>query len=278
MSDLATATDLDLVPVRGAAPATPVQVRPRAPLRDAATMVGRSLRLSRRNLDAMLTSLSLPIMLMLLFVYLFGGAINTGTRYVTYVVPGVLLLCAGFGSSLTAVAVCQDMTNGIIDRFRSMDISGAAVLTGHVAASLVRNLVSTALVLGVAFLIGFRPHAGPGQWLAAISLIVLFILAISWLAAAAGLLLRSPEAAGGFTFFVMFLPYPSSAFVPIDTMPGWIHGFARNQPVTPVIEALRALLLDTPVGSGAWRAVAWCTGILLVSVALATVIFRRRTG
>jgi ABC-2 type transport system permease protein len=241
-------------------------------------MVGRSLRLSRRNLDAMLTSLSLPIMLMLLFVYLFGGAINTGTRYVTYVVPGVLLLCAGFGSSLTAVAVCQDMTNGIIDRFRSMDISGAAVLTGHVVASLVRNLVSTALVLGVAFLIGFRPHAGPARWLAAISLIVLFILAISWLAAAAGLLLRSPEAAGGFTFFVMFLPYPSSAFVPIDTMPGWIHGFARNQPVTPVIEALRALLLDTPVGGSGWRAVAWCAGILLVSVMLATVIFRRRTG
>ncbi len=253
-------------------------VRGRAPLRDAATMIGRSVRMSRRNIEAVMTSLTLPIMLMLMFVYLFGGAIDTGTKYVTYVVPGVLLLCAGFGSSLTAVSVCQDMTNGIIDRFRSMDISGAAVLAGHVVASVLRNLASTVLVFAVAFAIGFRPHAGPVQWLAALGLLVLFILAISWFSAAIGVLVRTPEAAGGFTFFIMFLPYPSSAFVPVDTMPSWVHGFARHQPITPVIETLRALLLDTPVGNSGWQALAWSVAILLGSIALATVLFRRRIG
>jgi ABC-2 type transport system permease protein len=242
------------------------------------TMAGRSLRLTRRQLDALLMSLMLPIMLMLVFVYLFGGAIQTGTEYVTYVVPGVLLLCAGFGSATTAVSVSNDLTGGIIDRFRSMDISGTAVLNGHVAASAVRNLASTVVVFGVAFLIGFRPHAGAAAWLAATGVLVAFVLAISWLAAAFGVLAKTPEAAGGFSFFVMFVPYASSAFVPIDTMPSWLHGFARNQPVTPVIETLRALLLDQPVGDSAWLALTWCGGILVGSIALAAVFFRRRTA
>jgi ABC-2 type transport system permease protein len=242
------------------------------------TMAGRSLRLSLRTPDALLTSLMLPIMLMLLFVYLFGGAIQTGTRYVTYVVPGVLLLCAGFGAATTAVGVSQDLHGGIIDRFRSMDVAGAAVLAGHVTASIARNLASTVLVLGVAFLIGFRPSAGPADWLAAGGVLLLFILAISWLSAAVGVLARSPEAAGGFAFFMVFLPYPSSAFVPIDTMPAWLHGFANHQPVTPVIETLRGLLLDAPVGTSPWLALAWCGGILAASVALSSVLFRRRTA
>jgi ABC-2 type transport system permease protein len=248
------------------------------PLTASLTMAGRSLRLTRRQLDALLMSLMLPIMLMLVFVYLFGGAIQTGTKYVTYVVPGVLLLCAGFGSATTAVSVSNDLTGGIIDRFRSLDISGTAVLNGHVAASAVRNLASTVVVFGVAFLIGFRPHAGAAAWLAAIGVLVAFLLAISWLAAAFGVLAKTPEAAGGFSFFVMFVPYASSAFVPIDTMPSWLHGFARNQPVTPVIETLRALLLDQPVGDSAWLALTWCGGILVGSIALAAVFFRRRTA
>jgi ABC-2 type transport system permease protein len=247
-------------------------------LADAVTMSGRSLRMARRNLDVLLTSLLLPVLLMLLFVYLFGGAIQTGTRYVTYVVPGVLLLCAGFGASMTAVSVTTDMTGGIVDRFRSMDVAGASVLSGHVTASMVRNLASTVLVFAVAFLIGFRPDAGPLDWLAAVGVLLLFILAISWLAAAVGLLARSPEAAGGFSFLVMFLPYPSSAFVPIDTMPTWLHGFAANQPVTPVIETLRGLLLGLPVGTSPWKAVAWCLGILVASVAVSGLLFRRRTA
>lgn len=245
---------------------------------DWAAMAGRSLRMARRNVDVLLTSLLLPVLLMLLFVYLFGGAIQTGTRYVTYVVPGVLLLCAGFGASMTAVSVTTDMTGGIIDRFRSLDVTGPAILAGHVAASVVRNLASTVLVFGVAFLIGFRPNAGPLDWLAAAGVLLLFILAISWLSAAVGLLARSPEAAGGFSFLVMFLPYPSSAFVPIETMPAWIHGFAQHQPVTPVIETLRGLLLGLPVGTSPARAVAWCLGILVASVAVSGVLFRRRTA
>ena len=245
---------------------------------DSLTLAGRCLRLTRRNPEALLTALLLPIMLMLLFVYLFGGAIDTGTKYVTYVVPGVLLLCAGYGSSLTAVSVTQDMAGGIVDRLRSLDVRGAAVLAGHVTASLVRNAASTVLVFAVAFAIGFRPHAGLVDWLAAAGVLLVFVLAISWLSAAIGLLTHTAEAAGGFTFLVMFLPYPSSAFVPIDTMPSWLHGFATHQPVTPVIETLRGLLLGTPVGSSPWHALAWCGAILAASIALSGALFARRTA
>jgi ABC-2 type transport system permease protein len=249
-----------------------------AALTDAVTMSGRSLRMARRNVDVLLTSLLLPVLIMLLFVYLFGGAIETGTRYVTYVVPGVVLLSAGFGAATTAVSVTTDLTGGIIDRFRSLDVAGASVLAGHVAASVVRNIASTVLVFAVAYAIGFRPSAGPLDWLAVAGILVVFIVAISWLSAAFGLLARSPEAAGGFSFLVMFLPYPSSAFVPVETMPGWLHGFANNQPVTPVIETLRGLLLDTPVGASPWKALAWSLAILVAAVAASGVLFRRRTA
>jgi ABC-2 type transport system permease protein len=244
---------------------------------DALILSGRCLRLSRRNIEALLTSLMLPIMLMLMFVYLFGGAIHIGTKYVTYVVPGVLLLCAGYGASITAVSVSDDMTGGIVDRFRSLDVGGASVLAGHVTASVVRNAASTVLVLGVGVLIGFRPHADMLHWLAAGGVLLLFVLALSWFAAVIGLLARTPEGANGFTFFVMFLPYPSSAFVPIHTMPSLIQGFAEHQPVTPVIETIRSLLLGTPAGSSPWQAVTWCSGILVVSITLAATLFHRRT-
>jgi ABC-2 type transport system permease protein len=244
---------------------------------DALTMSGRCLRLSRRNPEALLTSLMLPVMLMLLFVYLFGGAIETGTRYVTYVVPGLLLLCAGYGASITAVSVANDMTGGIVDRLRSLDVGGAAFLAGHVTASVARNAASTTLVLAVGLLIGFRPDADALEWVAAAGVLLAFVLALSWLAAVIGLLARSPEGANAFTFFVMFLPYPSSAFVPVDTMPSWIQGFAGHQPVTPVIETIRSLLLGTPAGSSPWQALAWCAGLLTVSITLAGVLFRRRT-
>ncbi|SDL09545.1 ABC transporter permease [Streptomyces indicus] len=249
-------------------------------LTDTLVMSGRALRMSRRNVDALITALALPVMLLLIFVYFFGGAIETGTteQYVTYVVPGVLLLCAGFGSSNTAMAVVEDLKNGIIDRFRSLDISGAPILAGHVFASAARNLVATALVFALAFAIGFRPSATWAGWLAALGILVAFILALSWLSAAVGLLAKSPEAAGGFTFFVSFLPYPSSAFVPTDSMPSWLQGFAEHQPISQVIESLRGLLLGQPVGSTPWVALAWCAGILGVSVVGAGVLFRRRTA
>ncbi len=237
-----------------------------------AAMAGRNVRLSRRNLDALITSLMLPVMLMIVFVYLFGGAINTPTRYITYVVPGVLLLCAGFGAATTAVTVSQDMGSGIIDRFRSLDVGGAAVLGGHVAASLVRNTASTVLVFGVAFLLGFRTDADAGQWLAAAGILLLFIAAISWMGATVGLLVKSPEAANAFTFVAMFLCYASSALVPIGTMAPWIRGFAHHQPYTPVIETLRQLLAGGPAGDP-WSAVAWCSGILVVSVTASALLF-----
>jgi ABC-2 type transport system permease protein len=246
---------------------------------DALTMSGRAIRLSLRHVDALLTALFLPVMLMVLFVELFGGAIETGaTSYVTYVVPGVILLCAGFGSATTAVSVSRDMTGGIVDRLRAMDVGGPAVMAGHVAASVVRNAASAVLVLAMALLLGFRPSAGVLAWLAVAGLLLCFVVAVSWLAAAIGLVASSPEAANGFTFVVMFLPYASSAFVPVDTMPGWLHGFAAHQPVTPIVETLRGLLLGTPVGSEAWTAVAWCAGILAVSIAAAAALFRRRTA
>jgi ABC-2 type transport system permease protein len=263
----------DLTPPRAAAPGAPARV-----LTHCLVMAARCTRLSARNTDALLTSLILPVMLMLVFVYFFGGAIDTGTRYVTYVVPGVLVLCAGYGAAATAVGVAGDMAEGVVDRFRSLDVGGTSLLAGHVAASAARNAAATGVVLAVALAIGFRPEAGPAGWAAAAGVLAAYVLALSWLSAAVGLLAKSTEAASGFTFLVLFLPYPSSAFVLVDTMPGWLHGFAGNQPVTPVIESLRGLLLGQPVGGALWQALAWCAGILTVSVAASGMLFRRRTA
>jgi ABC-2 type transport system permease protein len=239
-------------------------------------LVARCLRLSLRNVDGLMTALALPVMLMVMFVYLFGGAIHTGTKYIDYVVPGVLLVCVGFGAGTTAVSVAEDIASGITDRLRSMDVRGESLIAGHVVASVARNLASAALAVAVAFVLGFRPNAGAGRWLAAIGILALFVLAISWLAAAIGILVRSAETAQGVTFLVSFLPYPSSAFVPIHTMPTWLQGFASHQPVTEVVDTLRALLTGAPVGASAWHAVAWSGGIMTVSVVLAGILFGRR--
>ena len=244
---------------------------------DVLVLSARCLRLSRRQIDALTTAVLLPVMLMVVFVELFGGAIQTGGKYVTYVVPGVIVLCAGFGSALTAVSVCQDATGGIVERFRAMDVHGATLLSGHVVASILRNAVSTTLVIAVALALGFRPDADPPRWIAAVGILLAFVAAVSWLAAAIGLLARSPEAANGSTFLIMFLLYASSAFVPVHTMPHWLQGFARHQPITPLTETLRSLLLGTPVGSDAWIGLAWCAGILAVSVAAAGALFARRS-
>jgi ABC-2 type transport system permease protein len=245
-------------------------------MHDSLTMAGRSLRISARQVDGLITALVLPVLLMLMFVELFGGAIDTGTKYVTYVVPGLMLVCAGYSSGLTAGSVSRDMTGGIIDRLRSMDVRATAVLGGHVAASVARNAASAVLVLAVALVLGFHPHAGAVEWLAAAGVLLAFVTAISWLSATLGLLADSPDAATGLTMIIMFLPYASSAFVPVHTMPAWLHGFAEHQPITPVTETLRGLLLGTPVGSQAWVALAWCAGITVASIALAHILFARR--
>jgi ABC-2 type transport system permease protein len=243
---------------------------------DATTLAVRGFRLSLRNVDGLITALVLPIMLMVLFVYLFGGAIHTGGHYVDYVVPGVLLVCVSFGAATTAVSVAHDLSGGIIDRFRSLDVRGEALINSHVLASVARNLMSTALVFAVAFAIGFRSDASALNWLGAIGVLAMFVIALSWLAAAIGIMARSAESASGMTFLISFLPYPSSAFVPTHTLPSWLRGFAEHQPATPVINAMRALLHGDAVGAAAWQAAAWSLGLAAFAVVLAGVLFRKR--
>ncbi len=245
---------------------------------DTRVMVTRSVRRSLRDPEAFFTALMLPVILMLLFVYVFGGAMRTGTSYVDYVVPGLIVLCAGFGAGTTATAVAQDMTNGIVDRFRSMPVSPSSLLTGHVVASLLRNLLATFLVVLVGLAVGWRPTGSPLTGWAPSRVIVLFILALSWLAAAVGLLAGSPEAANSMTIVLMFLPYVSTAFVPADTMPSWLQGFAEHQPMTPVIETLRGLWMGTPLDHQPLWAVVWCVGILAFATAAASMLFARRVS
>jgi ABC-2 type transport system permease protein len=242
------------------------------------TLLSRATRLSLRNPEGLTTALVLPVMLMLMFVFLFGGAIHTGTRYVNFVVPGVLLICVGFGSGLTAVTVATDLSTGVFDRFRAMDVSARGVINGHVVASVVRNVVSTILVFAVALAIGYRSHADIGAWLVATGVLVLFMLSLAWLAAAIGVLAKSPEAANGVMFMVAFLPYASSAFVPVSTMPGWLQAFARNQPVTQVVDVVRGELMGTSLQGQLGAAVLWSVAIATVSAALAGVLFARRSG
>jgi ABC-2 type transport system permease protein len=244
---------------------------------DALVLSARALRLNRRTPDALVTGLALPVILMVLFVELFGGALRTGGEYVQYVVPGVLVLAAAFGAGTTAVSVSQDLGRGVVDRFRTFDVGAPALLAGHVVASLIRGAVSSVLVVAVALVLGFRPGGGPAAWLLAGAVLAVFVVALSWLSAVVGLLASSAEAASGFTFFVSFLPYPSSAFVPVDTLPGWLRGFAGHQPVTTTVDALRALLLGRPVGWLAAQSLVECVVVVAVCVPLAGVLFARRT-
>ncbi|GAB3210333.1 ABC transporter permease [Marinactinospora thermotolerans] len=262
-----------------------VQSPPRAPapriaraFADSATMTGRSLRRVLRAPDSLLIGVLLPILLLLLFVYVFGGAIRTDGDYIDYVVPGVVLLCAGYGAAITAVSVHNDMTNGVIDRFRSMPITRSAVLVGHVLASLARNLFATFLVLLTALLVGFRPEAGLLDWGAVIGLVLLYVLAVSWVSVCLGLVARSADGASGFSFFVLFLPYLSSAFVPPETMPAVLRAFSEHQPITPITETVRALMMQGTAGDQALVALAWCVGILVVAMVVAQRLFERRTA
>ncbi|GAB3617831.1 ABC transporter permease [Okibacterium endophyticum] len=242
--------------------------------------IRRSIIHSLRDGEGLLMAVLLPVMLMLLFTFVFGGAMDVGGGggYVDYVVPGIILLCAGFGASSTASYVARDMTTGIMDRFRTMPIRGNAVLTGHVVASVLRNLVATGIVICVGLLVGFRPTATPIEWVATIGLIALYILVITWLFAAIGLATGSPEAANGYGFILLFLPYLSSAFVPVGTMPDWLQPVAENQPITPIIETLRSLLMGTPMEDSGVVALIWCAIILAVAIVWGALMFRRKAG
>jgi ABC-2 type transport system permease protein len=244
---------------------------------DSITLIRRNMTHIKNNPDQLLSMVLQPVMFMLLFRYVFGGAINTGgTSYVNFLTAGILVQGAAFGATTTALGVATDLQRGIIDRFRSLPMFSSAVLIGHVFADLVRNFVSSAIMIGVGLLVGFRPTANFTEWLAAIGILLLFTLAISWLSAILGLLSKSIEAVQWFSFIAIFpLTFASSAFVPTAGMPGPLRWFAENQPITHVIEALRALLVGTPIGNHGWIATVWCLGIIVVSVPLTAYLFRR---
>src|SRR3954465_8613140 len=235
---------------------------------DIAVMLGRSMRHVTRSLDTILTTAIMPIAMMLLFVYVFGGAIDTDTTsYVDYMLPGILLITIASGIAYTAVRLFTDLKSGIFERFQSMPIARSSALWAHVLTSLGANLVSLVIVVGVALLMGFRSGAGVLAWLAVAGILGLFTLAVAWIAVIAGLSSGTAEGAGAFSYPLIFLPFISSAFVPTETMPGPVRAFAENQPVTSIVNTIRDLLAEQPVGHDIWVALAWCVGILVVAYA-----------
>ena len=244
---------------------------------DSAVLLGRSLRHIIRSVDTIITTTITPIAMLLLFTYVFGGAINSGSEsYVTYLLPGILLITIASGIAYTAFRLFLDMKGGIFERFQSMPIARSAVLWAHVLTSVIANLISVAVVVLVAFAMGFRTSAGPLAWLAVLGILVLFTLALTWIAVIPGLTAKSADGASAFSYPLIFLPFVSSAFVPTGTMPGPVRAFAEHQPVTSIVNTLRDLFAERPVGSGIWTALAWCVGILVVAYFFANVIYRRK--
>src|ERR1700761_5284456 len=244
---------------------------------DTAVLLGRSLRHIARSPDTIITTAIMPIAFMLLFVYVLGGAINHGSgTYVTYLLPGILLIAIASGISYTALRLFTDMQGGIFERFQSMPIARSSVLWAHVLTSLAANVISLAAVFGIAVAVGFRSGAGVLAWLAVAGILILFTLALTWLAVIPGLTAKSVDGASAFAYPLIFLPFISSAFVPTATMPGPVRAFAEHQPVTSIVNTIRALFAQQPVGTGVWRALAWCLGILAVAYAAASTLYRRR--
>lgn len=244
---------------------------------DMGVMLGRSMRHIFRSMDTIITVAVMPIALMLLFVYVLGGAIQAGTdRYVNYLLPGILLIAIASGISYTAYRLFMDKQRGIFERFHSMPIARSTVLWGHVLTSLVSNAISVVVIILVALLIGFRSSAGVLPWLAVAGILALFTLALTWVAAIAGLSAKSVEGASAFSYPLIFLPFISSAFVPTDSMPRVVRAFAENQPVTSIVGAIRALLSGQPVGHDIWVALAWCVGIMLVAYVFAIRAYKKR--
>jgi ABC-2 type transport system permease protein len=246
---------------------------------DTAVLTGRTMRHVTRSLDTIITTAITPVAIMLLFVYVFGGAIHTGSvSYVNYMLPGILLITIASGISYTALRLFTDLQSGIFDRLQSMPIARSSVLWAHVLTSLVANLVSLLVVFGVALLMGFRSGAGVGAWLTVAGILVLFTLALTWLAVIPGLSAKSVDGAAAFAYPLIFLPFISSAFVLTTTMPGPVRAFAEHQPVTSIVNTIRDLLTQRPVGTDGWTALAWCLGILIVAYVLANLSYRRRVA
>jgi ABC-2 type transport system permease protein len=248
---------------------------------DTAVLLGRSLRHITRSLDTVITTMIMPIAMMLLFVYVFGGAIESAIEsgsdsYVDYLLPGILPITIASGISYTAFRLFLDMQSGIFERFQSMPIARSSVLWAHVLTSLVANLTSLVVVVLVALLMGFRSGAVALAWLAVAGILILFTLALTWIAVIPGLTAKTADGASAFSYPLIFLPFISSAFVPTDTMPGPVRAFAEHQPVTSIVNAIRNLFAQQPVGTDIWIALAWCVGIVAVAYAFATVTYRRR--
>ncbi len=241
-------------------------------------MLGRSMRHIFRSMDTIITVTIMPIAFMLLFVYVFGGAIQAGTdNYVDYLLPGILLIAIASGISYTAYRLFMDMQRGIFERFHSMPIARSAALWGHVLTSLVSNAISVVIIILAALVMGFRPSAGVLSWLAVAGILALFTMALTWAAAIAGLSAKSVDGASAFSYPLIFLPFISSAFVPTESMPGPVRAFAENQPVTSIVGAIRSLLTGQPVGNDIWIALAWCLGILAVAYIFAMLAYKRKT-
>jgi ABC-2 type transport system permease protein len=244
---------------------------------DTVALTGRTLRHVTRSVDTVITTAVTPIAIMLMFVYVFGGAIDTGSaRYIDYMLPGILLITIASGIAYTAFRLFEDVHGGMVDRFQSMPIARSGLLWAHVLTSLVANLISIALVVGVALLMGFRTGAGVLAWLAVVGILALFTLALTWIAVVPGLTASSVEGASAFSYPLIFLPFVSSAFVPTETMPGPVRWFAENQPVTSIVDTIRGLFAGQPVGGDVGVALAWCVGILAVAYVLATLTYRRK--
>jgi ABC-2 type transport system permease protein len=241
-------------------------------------MLRRNVKHLARNPTSVFNAVLMPVVIMLMFVYMLGDAFNVGVDYVDYATPGLMLLAVCYGLGATATAVNSDMTKGIINRFKVMDVSRGAVLTGHVVTSVLTNLVAIGAIIGVAFLLGFSPSAGVLDWLGGLGVVLLLAVATSWLTIALGLAAKSPETAGLASVPLVMLPFFSSAIVPADKMGPGVREFARYQPFTPIIETLRGLLNGTPAAGTAIAAVAWCVGIALVSYLWARAAFNRDPG
>jgi ABC-2 type transport system permease protein len=243
---------------------------------DALIMLRRNFKHTLRNPVTVFNAVLLPIVIMLMFVYMLGNAFSVGVKYIDYATPGMILLAICYGLGATGTAVNDDMRKGIINRFRTMDVSRGAVLTGHVVITMLRSLISIAAIIGVAFALGFRSHASLLDWLAVIGIIVVTCLATSWLTVAMGLAAKTPESAGLATVPLIMLPFFSSAIVPAAKMGQGVRQFAEYQPFTPIIETLRGLLAGTPSAGHAIAALAWCAGIGIVGYAWSVTTFRKR--
>ncbi|HEX8982046.1 MAG TPA: ABC transporter permease [Ktedonobacterales bacterium] len=244
---------------------------------DTRVMVGRSMRHVTRSMDTIITVTIMPIAFMLLFVYVFGGAIKADSgNYVNYLLPGIMLMAIASGISYTAYRLFNDLQSGIFERYHSMPIARSSVLWGHVLTSLVSNAISVVVIVLVAFIMGFRSSAGVPAWLAVAGILVLVTLALTWIAVIAGLSAKSTDGAVAFSYPIIFLPFVSSAFVPTASMPGPVRAFAEHQPVTSIVNTIRALFEQQPVGSDIWTALAWCVGILIIAYAFAMLAYRRK--